>query len=97
MSGTLLEAAALEPAFGVIDNQLGPPDSVDAIADHAITPCPLFSTPTLCGRGRPPPATAVNVSPVCESRIVRGIALMVMFTGTVTRSPVFAVIEIWPE
>src|SRR5690349_16900554 len=80
-----------------MESQFGPPDKVDAAADHVITPCPAFKTPTLCGRGRPPPATAVNVSPVCERSIVLGTALMVMVTGTATCSPVVAVIDTCPE
>src|SRR5215470_9952736 len=80
----LLPAGPLAPVDGATLSQL-PPDVVSAEAVQFIVPRPVLSTPRLCGAGAPPPATAVNVSPVCPSTIVCVLPFTVSETGTRTR------------
>ena len=55
---------------------------VDADALQFKVLMPEFSTPKFWLGTVPPPATVVNVKPLCESTIVCGSALTVMVTGT---------------
>src|SRR5262249_51929751 len=80
----LLPAGPLAPVAGEGVSQL-PRDVVSADAVQFIVPSPGLSTPRLCEAGALPPATAVNVSPVCPSTIVCVLPLMVSETGTRTR------------
>ena len=48
----------------------------------------MLRIPKLWGKGLPPSATALNVSPVCESRIFCGAAVMANMTGMEKRCPV---------
>ena len=82
--GTVREAASVEPEAGDTDSQLAPPARVVARAVQLICPWPILRTPTVCAGTTPPPATAVNVSPVCESRIVCRPVVTVADTGTRT-------------
>src|SRR5215831_18580675 len=86
--GTDNEFASLEPLAWVTESHPLPAGSVDAVALHVIVPWPIFSTPNVCGGTAPPAATAVNVKPVCESRIVCWAELMIIVTGMSIRCPV---------
>src|ERR1051326_3475548 len=58
----------------------------------------MLRIPKLCGRGKPPCATAVNVRPVCESRIFCGGALIARVTGMLNCWPLLApAIAMLPE
>ena len=55
--------ASVEPLVGVTVSQPGTPESVEALTDQFITPCPVFWTAMLCEGGAPPPAIAEKVKP----------------------------------
>src|SRR3954466_7902367 len=86
--GGLGDPATLAPLDGVTESQPDPPESVCADAVHAMLPCAMFWTPKLWPGVELPPATAVNVSPLCSSRMVWRIAPTVMVTGIAFVSPV---------
>lgn len=60
-----------------------PPESAEALALQLIDPRPVFRIPKFCGSGVPPCSTAVNVKPVCDSRIICCVALIDRVPGTV--------------
>jgi hypothetical protein len=83
------------PEVGVIESQLLPPVTVVLDTDQSMTPLPLLRIPKVCGGTIPPFATAVNVRPVWERRIVCCTALTVTVTGIVAVAA-DVVIVIWP-
>ena len=77
-------------------SQFLPPERVDAEAVQLMTPRPILSTANDCGGGAPPPATVVNVNPVCESRIARSSALTRSFTDIFLDPPLMSVTVTFP-
>ena len=82
------------PLFVSILSHDPPAGRVVAIADQGIDPCPVFSIPKFCGSGEPPCATAVNVSPLCDSKALGPVPTIASVTLTAMLCPVVALVTL---